>query len=145
MISYPWASNSSIGWLVKSLQRKGARLLVEVVRSAYRGNAPKRTSRAGRRVCPAAARFQRAEGQSSRGGESVPSLENSVGPGGLPSSPPADLNLEGLDALWTLAEQQLSGWQSISLAATFRSKCTTGIHDRPRQRWSATETGSNPP
>ena len=29
--------------------------------------------------------------------------------------PPADLNLDGFNELWTKAEQQVSGWQSISL------------------------------
>lgn len=58
---------------------------------------------------------QRAEGGSSRGGESRPRREGSEGPSGLLAPLPTNLNLEGLDALWTRAEQQLSGWQSISL------------------------------
>ena len=113
VISYPWASNLVYRLVGEEPPAQGGQ--------APGGGGPQRVqrqrpevnqSRRSERV-PLGAEVQRAEG-SSRGGESRPRPENSVGPGGLPSSPPVDLNLEGLDALWTLAEQQLNGWQSIS-------------------------------
>jgi uncharacterized iron-regulated membrane protein len=47
----------------------------------------------------------------------------------LAAAPPADLSLEGFDTLWSVAEQQMPGWQSISLRlpATGRGPVTFSI------------------
>ncbi len=46
---------------------------------------------------------------------SEPPAQGGPGSGRAGSRTPTELKLEGLDALWTRAEQQVSGWQSISL------------------------------
>jgi uncharacterized iron-regulated membrane protein len=96
VISYPWASN----------------LVYRLV-----GEEPPAQGDQSRRSegVSGGAEVQRAERRASREGESRSRREASGGPGGLLAPSPTDLNLEGLDALWTRAEQQLSGWQSISL------------------------------
>ena len=142
VISYPWASNLVYRLVgeeppVQGGQAPGGGGPQRVQRQRPEGEQSRKSE-----GVSGGAEVQRAEGRSSRGGESRPRREGSVGPGGLPASPPADLNLEGFDALWTTCGATARRLAKHQLAAAFLSKCTTGIHDRPRQRWSAPETGS---
>jgi len=131
VISYPWASNLVYRLVGEEPPVQGGQ--------APGGGGPQRAQRQRPEAeqlrksegVSSGAEAQRAEGRSSRGGESRPRREGSVGLGGLPAPPPTDLNLEGFNPLWAHAEQQLSGWLSISLRLPSR-KYATGLHDRPR-------------
>ena len=115
VISYPWASNLVYRLVGEEPPAPG--------RQAPGGDGPPRVP--GQRPdgeqlrksegVLGGAETQRAEERLSRGGEFRPRREGSGAPGVLVSPPPSDLNLDGFDALWIRAEQQLSGWQSISL------------------------------
>jgi len=113
VISYPWASNLVYRLVGEEPPAPGGQAPGDgsqrVQRQRPEGEPMRRSE-----GTPGGAE-QRAEGRSSRGSDSRPRREGSGGPGGLLAPPPADLNLEGLEALWTRAEQQLGGWQSISL------------------------------
>lgn len=101
VISYPWASNLVYRLVGEEPPAQGSQ--------APGGGGPQGVQR----QRPEENQSHRSEGVTR--GESRPHPETAAGSGGLQSSSPADLHLEGLDALWTRAEQQLSGWQSISL------------------------------
>jgi uncharacterized iron-regulated membrane protein len=114
VISYPWASNLVYRVVGEEPPTQGAQ--------APGGGGPQRAQRQrpeGEQLSKSegvsgGTQTQRAEG--SRGGESRPRREGSGAPAGLMMAPPPrDLNLEGFDALWSQAEQQLGGWLSISL------------------------------
>jgi len=115
VISYPWASNLVYRLVgeeppAQGGQPPGGGGPQRAQRQRLEGDQSRRSESA-----PGGIEMQRAEGRSSRGDESRSRREASGGPGGLQAPPPMDLNLEGFDALWTRAEQQVSGWQSISL------------------------------
>jgi uncharacterized iron-regulated membrane protein len=115
VISYPWASNLVYRLVGEEPPTQGGQ--------APGGGGPQLAQRQrpeGKQLrksegVSGAAEAQRAKERSSRGGESRPRREGSGAPAGLLAPPPRDSNLEGFDTLWTRAEQQLSGWLSISL------------------------------
>jgi len=115
VISYPWASNLVYRLVGEEPPAQGGQ--------ASGGGGPQRVQRQrleggqsrSSESAHGGAEVQRAERRSSAGGESRPRREAPGGSVGLQAPPPMDLNLEGFDALWTRAEQQVSGWQSISL------------------------------
>ena len=113
VISYPWASNLVYRLVGEEPPAQGGQALggggsQRVPRQRPEGDQTRRSE-----GVPGAE--QRAEGRSSRESDSRPRREGSGGPGGILAPPPADLNVEGYEGLWTRAEQQLGGWQSISL------------------------------
>jgi len=115
VISYPWASN-----LVYRLV--GEEPPVQGGQAPGGGGGGSQRPQKQR---PVGAQLRKSEGVSGSGeaqradgirrGESRPRREGSGAPASLLSPPPRDLNLDSFDALWSRAEQQLAGWQSISL------------------------------
>jgi len=114
VISYPWASN-----LVYRLVGEEAPVQGGLTGQTPGLGTPPRVQR--QRLEGEVS--QRSEGQDThqarlnRGREAMTRNESLVrSDGGGPTGvPPTNLNLEGLDALWLRAEQELAGWQSISL------------------------------
>lgn len=120
VISYPWASNL-VYRLVGEVppvqgglagQVPGTTVTQRNLRQRAEGEMPQ-----GSEGLPRGAEEERSERRLSRGGDARTRREDSRGPagGGLMAALPANLNLAGCDALWSRAEQQLPGWQSISL------------------------------
>ena len=115
VISYPWASNLVYRLVGEEPPAQGGQAPGGGGPQGLQRQRPEENqSRTSEGLTPGA-EVHRAEGRSRRESESRPRPETTAGSGGLPASPPTDLQLEGLDTLWRRAEQQLSGWQSISL------------------------------
>ena len=139
VISYPWASNLVYRLVgeeppVQGGQASGGGGSQQAQRQRPEGEPTRRSEGV------AGGAEQRAEGRSSRGSDSRPRREGSGGPGGLLAPPPADLNVEGFEALWARAERQVADWQSISLrlpntpAAPLAFTIDQGIGGQPQKR-----------
>ncbi len=114
VISYPWASNLVYRLVGEEPPVQGG--------ATGQTSAPSASPRS-QRQRPEGEASQRLEAQ--RGSDARLNQEREAGirsetpvrsgGGGPTAAPPTDLNLEGFDKAWSRAEQQLAGWQSISL------------------------------
>jgi uncharacterized iron-regulated membrane protein len=120
VISYPWASNLVYRIVGEEPPVQGGPVgrgaggsLQQSQQQRPEGKPSQRSETSAR-----GAEFQRVKRQAS-GGEELRRMrrEGAGGPAGSGAlaAPPVDLKLEGFDKLWSRAEQQLTGWQSITL------------------------------
>jgi uncharacterized iron-regulated membrane protein len=114
VISYPWASN-----LVYRLVGDEPPVQGGLTGQASGPGAPRsdQRQRLERGVSQRSEGQRGSEARLNRGREAGSRSESPVrsGAGGPPGLLPMDLTLDGFDTLWSRAEQQLAGWQSITL------------------------------
>ena len=132
-LPFGWRRTSGARW-------RKAQSLDRVSRSAANGNASKEQC-----VSPKGSEAQRGpEARRNRQAARLGSRRETpgeIGRWGLTAAPPTDLNLEGFDDALVPCGATACRLAEHQLAASFLSKCATGIHDRPRQRRSAPKAG----
>jgi uncharacterized iron-regulated membrane protein len=117
VISYPWASNLVYRIVGEEPPIQGGPAGQGAGTGGPRRQGPGAEGEVSGRSdsTPQGSEVRRAGGRPNGAEEPRRVRREGPGAGGPFAAPPVNLNLEGLDRLWSRAEQQLAGWQSISL------------------------------